>query len=140
MGSDLMIRVIRNKYPNYDPNHITFKPGEVASIDNIGLAVILESYVMGAQCFVLKPSFGCRVGERCEIAYTRLSRTTGFDKVSNTILWKSGMLVELECGIYRLLERQRNGWYGLCVSIKGDFIGYIGSIYYITNPYEDYVK
>lgn len=131
-------KLLRNKYPEYDPNHIRYKYGDLVLIDSSGIGILLENYAVDAYIYVIKRSFGLIVGERCRVSYSRIKSVMN-SKLTHRILWRSGDLI-VDNGIYfRLLEQTDKGWYGICVENATECACYVGSIYYLQNPYEDYI-
>lgn len=64
---------LKNKYPDYDPNHRRFSHGDLIIIDGYGLAVFIEHYPIEVKAYILKSTFGLKAGTYAEVPYTRIT-------------------------------------------------------------------
>lgn len=131
-------KMLEQMYPDYDRNHPKYSYGDILEIDGIGECIFLENYPVDVSGIILKRTFGFEVGDEVRIPYDRITGVKR-NSVFEGILWKPGYIVDNDGDKFILLRQRDIDWHAMCIEspLKR---AYIGSCYYIRNPYEDYIS
>lgn len=134
-----MTDFIKKKYPEYDPNHPRYKLGTVVEILNHGRGVVINNCLLGAECVIVKSTFGCKAGYVTEVPYRNI---TGCVQPTPTerLIWKVGDVFRHDDCLWCLYESDgRGGGYAVLLEGNGNQWCRGGERYYILNPYRHYL-